>query len=162
MVKALILYNSLFGNTRLIAEKLALGIKENVSQVKIFNINEIEPDSLIEFDFIAIGGPTHNIGLSKDMKDFFKKKIKHLKLKGKTGFAFDTRKESKLNNKKYLMFENSAARKIESKMKRMKIKIIKPRESALIEPDRKGPLKPGVDEQFFLIGKEIGQKLVAI
>lgn len=160
MVKVLILYNSLFGNTKIVAEKLALGIKENVSLVEVLNIDEIDPESLIEYDFIAIGGPTHNIGLSKDMKDFFRNKVKHVKLKGKRGFAFDTRKESRMNNTKYLMFENSAARKIESKMKRMKIKIIKPRESALIEPDRKGPLKPGVAEQFVLIGKEIGKKLV--
>ena len=75
------------------------------------------------------------------------------------GFAFDTRRESKMNSKRYFIFENSAARRIQGRLKRMRIKIIKERESALIEPTRKGPLLPGVKEKFFQIGMELGQLL---
>ena len=159
MVKALVLYNSLFGNTRIVAEQLALGLQEEKIITDCISIKEIERDSIKNYDFIAIGGPTHNINLSKDMKEFFRTTLFHLKLKGKKGFAFDTRKESKMNAKHYFIFENSAARRIQSKLKRMKIKIIRDRESALIEPTRKGPLLPGVKEKFYLIGKELGLKL---
>ena len=159
MVKALVLYNSLFGNTKIVAEQIALGLQEENVLTDCVNIKEIDRNSLNNYDFIAVGGPTHNISLSKDMKEFFRTTLYHLKLKGKKGFAFDTRKESKMNSKRYFILENSAARRIQVKLKKMKLKIIKDRESALIEPDRKGPLLPGVKERFFQIGKELGQLL---
>ena len=159
MVKALIMYNSLFGNTRIIAEQLALGLQDEKIPTDCVSITDIDRESIKNYDFIAIGGPTHNISLSKEMKEFFSTTLYHLKLKDKKGFAFDTRKESKMNSKRYFILENSAARRIQRKLKRMHIKIIKDRESALIEPTRKGPLLPGVKEKFFLIGKELGRLL---
>lgn len=159
MIKALILYNSLFGNTKTVAEQLALGLQAENVFTDCVNIKEIKRENFVNYDFIAIGGPTHKISLSEDMKDFFKTTGNHLKLTGKQGFAFDTRKESKMNSKRYFIFENSAARRIEGKMKKMRIKIIKQRESALIEPNRKGPLQPGVKEKFFEIGKELAHLL---
>ena len=108
---------------------------------------------LVKFDFIAIGGPTHMAGVSKPMKEFLSE-LNNLSLRGKLGFAFDTRNESKFN-----IFDiNSAARGIEGKMKRSGIKILHPRESALVE-GREGPLIGKGEERFVEIGKNIAERL---
>ena len=112
---------------------------------------------LLDYDLIAIGGPTHKIGISKDMKMFLKG-LENTKLKNIKGFSFDTRIHSKMNKKSWLMFENSAARRIERKLKKMKVKIIKPRESAIVL-GREGPLEDGVEKKFVQIGRELGHLL---
>ena len=45
-------------------------------------------------------------------------------------------------------------------MKRMKIKIVKSRQSAIVN-GREGPLEPGVEGTFEDIGKEIGSILAS-
>ena len=158
MTRALILYDSLFGNTKKVAISLASGIKENGIEVNCLNINEIDCNTISTYNFIAIGGPTHNIGLSKQMKTFLQG-LEKIKMPGIKGFCFDTRYHSRLNKKRWLILENSAARKIERKMKAMKVQIIKSRQSALVEKGRKGPLLQGVENNFKNIGKEIGMIL---
>ncbi|MFX1538140.1 MAG: hypothetical protein ACFFDI_28425, partial [Promethearchaeota archaeon] len=73
---------------------------------------------------------------------------------------FDTRVPTRMNKKRWSMLENSAARKIEGKMKQMKIKIIKPRQSAIVY-GREGPLEDNVEATFKDLGKEIGSLLVS-
>jgi hypothetical protein len=58
------------------------------------------------------------------------------------------------------MLENSAARIIEGAMKRMKIRILLPRESAIVE-GREGPLDRGVENRFAEIGRELGRLLAS-
>ena len=123
------------------------------------SIDEVDINQISNYDFLAIGGPTHNIGMSKAMKEFLEK-LKSVNLRGMKGFSFDTRNQSRLNKKRWLMLENSAARKIEGKMKRMKIKIVKSRQSAIVN-GREGPLEPGVEGTFEDIGKEIGSILAS-
>ena len=78
------------------------------------SIDEVDINQISNYDFLAIGGPTHNIGMSKAMKEFLEK-LKSVNLRGMKGFSFDTRNHSRLNKKGWLMLENSAARKIEGK-----------------------------------------------
>jgi flavodoxin len=146
MIRALILYHSLFGNTKEVALSLAKGIEETGVETECLGIDEVRIDQIPNYDFLAIGGPTHMIGLSKDMKIFLKK-LKSINLKGIKGFSFDTRNPSRLNKKRWLVLENSAARKIEGKMKGMKIVIIKPRKSAIVY-GREGPLESNVEFSF--------------
>ena len=157
MTRALILYHSLFGNTKTIAINLANGIEESGIATDCLSIDEVDIDQISSYDFLAIGGPTHKIGMSKEMKAFLRK-IKAVNVRGMNGFSFDTRNNSRMNKKRWLILENSAARRIEGKMKRMKIRIIKPRQSAIVE-GREGPLESGVEEIFKEIGKEIGKIL---
>lgn len=91
---------------------------------------------------------------SKEMKEFLQK-LRTIELKGLFRFCFDTRNESKMNKKSLSVLENSAARSIERVMKRMKMKIIRPRVSAIVH-GREGPLESGVEESFVQIGREIG------
>ncbi len=154
MVRALVLYHSLFGNTKDVALSLAKGIEETGVETVCLSIDEVIIEKISDHDFLAIGGPTHMIGLSKEMKTFLKK-LNSVDLQKVKGFSFDTRNHSRLNKKRWFILENSAARKIEGKLKRMKVKIIKPRESAIVF-GREGPLESDVALTFQEIGKEIG------
>ncbi|MFX0050016.1 MAG: flavodoxin family protein [Candidatus Hermodarchaeota archaeon] len=157
MIRALILYHSLFGNTKEVALSLAKGLEESGIVTDCMGIDEVQINQIPSYDFIAIGGPTHMIGLSKAMKAFLKK-LKAVNLRKMKGFSFDTRNHSRMNKKHLFMLENSAAKRIEGKMKSMKIKIIKSRQSAIVY-GREGPLESGVEATFNKIGKEIGSIL---
>jgi flavodoxin len=159
MKRALVLYHSLYGNTREVAMSLAEGIREGGTETDCLSIVEVEIEEIPSYDFIAIGGPTHIIRPSKDMKEFLQR-LKTLDLKGRLGFAFDTRNHSRMNSRSWLMLENSAARIIEGSMRRMKIRILKPRESAIVE-GREGPLDTGVEDRFSEIGRELGRVLAS-
>ncbi|MFW9916065.1 MAG: flavodoxin family protein [Candidatus Thorarchaeota archaeon] len=154
MPRALVLYHSLYGNTKAIAISLAKGIEESAIVADCLSIDEVDLSQIKNYDFLAIGGPTHRIGLSKPMKAFLQK-LKSANPRGMKGFSFDTRNHSRLNKKRWLMLENSAARRIEGKMKRMKISIIQPRQSAIVF-GREGPLESGAEDRFRELGKEIG------
>ncbi|MFX0015074.1 MAG: flavodoxin family protein [Promethearchaeota archaeon] len=157
MVRALILYHSLFGNTKEVAMSLASGIEEAGVTTDCLGIDEVKLNQISSYNFLAIGGPTHMIGLSKAMKEFLKK-LKSVNLREVKGFSFDTRNPSRLNKKRWLILENSAARRIEGRMKKMKMRIIKPRQSAIVF-GREGPLDSDVDASFKAIGREIGNIL---
>ncbi|MFX1283427.1 MAG: flavodoxin family protein [Promethearchaeota archaeon] len=159
MVRALVLYHSLFGNTKDVALSLAKGIEETGIETVYMGIDEVNINQIPNYDFLAIGGPTHMIGLSKAMKAFLKN-LKSVNLRGMKGFSFDTRNHSRMNKKRWLILENSAARRIEGKMKSMKIKIIRPRQSAIVY-GREGPLESEVKVVFREIGKEIGAILIS-
>ena len=157
MKRAIVLYHSLFGNTREVAESLAQGIREEGIEVDCQSIDSVDINKIPDYDFIAIGSPTHMIRPSKEMKEFLKK-LKSLDLSGLAGFSFDTRNESRMNKSSWSVLENSAARSIERALKHMKVRVTRPRVSAIVH-GREGPLLSGVEDIFLQIGKEIGRTL---
>ncbi|MGY5853050.1 MAG: flavodoxin family protein [Candidatus Thorarchaeota archaeon] len=159
-MKALVLYHSLFGNTKTVAMSLTRGLQNSGVETDCLNIEEVNISTISDYDFLTIGSPTHMIRPSKEMKEFLER-LKTLDLKGLRGFSFDTRNESKMNQRKWSIFENSAARTIERWMKKRGIEIIRSRESAIVE-GREGPLDAGVEVTFEKIGTEIGNLLVSI
>jgi menaquinone-dependent protoporphyrinogen IX oxidase len=158
MKRALVLYHSLFGNTKKVALSLAQGIEETGVEVDCQSIDSVDITKITNYDFIAIGSPTHMIRPSKEMKEFLRT-LSSFNLSSLTGFSFDTRNESRMNSSSWSVLENSAAQSIERALKRMNVKIIRPRVSAIVQ-GREGPLDTGVEEHFLRIGIEIGQKLV--
>ncbi len=91
------------------------------------------------------------LGMSEPMKEFLEN-LNSVDISGKKGFCFDTRNQSRFNR-----FDlNSAAKRIEKKMKRMRVKMIKPRKSVMVE-GREGPLEEAAQEKFEKLGKEIAQ-----
>lgn len=146
---AVIIYDSEFGNTKKIAKALAFGISKHDIPVDCFKVDDIDIQNLVEYDLLAIGGPTHMLSLSKPMKEFIET-LNTVNLNGKKGFCFDTRNHSRFNR-----FDvNSAAKRIEKKLKRMKVVIIAPRKSAIVE-GREGPLDDNMEELFAQYGEEI-------
>lgn len=155
MTRAIVLYDSLHGNTMRVALSLAKGIEKADIEVKCLSIAEVDLGQLPNYDFVAIGGPTHMIRMSKPMKAFMER-LRSVNLRGKRGFAFDTRIDSRMNKKSWGGLENSAARRIESKMKKMKMEIVRPRQSAIVE-GTEGPLEEGTEAKFRKIGVEIAE-----
>jgi flavodoxin len=158
MMRAMVIYDSNFGNTERIARALAQGLERGGVNVNCLKIDQVDTGDLRGYDFIAIGGPTHMIRPSKPMKEFLDG-LGDVDLKGLKGFAFDTRNESRMNGKQWLVLENSAARVIEGVLRRMKVEIVRPRHSAIVE-GREGPLNNGTEDEFMEIGAEIASKLL--
>ena len=154
MKRALVLFHSLFGNTKAVAQSLARGLQETGLEVDCQGIDEVDINTIPNYDLIAIGSPTHMIRPSKQMKEFLER-LRILNLSGLVGFSFDTRNESRMNRRSFSVLENSAARSIEKALKRVKVRIIKPRVSAIVQ-GREGPLNVESEETFLEIGREIG------
>ena len=157
MRKGIVAYDSNYGNTERIARALALGLGEKGAEIDCLKVDRVDVGRLVEYDFMAVGGPTHVIGASKPMKEFLGR-LKGVDLRGLKGFGFDTRNESRMNSRAWLMLENSAARVIEGALRGARVDIVRPRRSAIVE-GREGPLQDGVEEAFTQIGVEIAETL---
>lgn len=151
MAKAIVIFDTVFGNTEKIARALVSGMEKQGINVDCFKVDEVDVDKLITYDFLAVGGPTHNLGMSEPMKEFLED-LSNVDISGKKGFCFDTRVESRFNR-----FDlNSAAKRIEKKMRKMGVKIIKSRQSVIVE-GREGPLEKRAQDTFERLGKEIAE-----
>jgi flavodoxin len=139
-----------------VARALARGLEERMA-VDCLRIGEVNTGRLQEYDFVALGGPTHMIRPSKPMKEFLEG-LRAVDLEGVRGFGFDTRNESRMNGGGWLLLENSAARVIEGVLRRRGARIVRPRLSALVE-GREGPLFEGMEERFTEVGAEIAAAL---
>jgi flavorubredoxin len=150
-MKALLIYDSIFGNTENVAKALSSGMREKGIEVDCVRANAVEIGTLSNYDMIVIGGPTHKVGLSETMKTLTKQ-LKKADVKNKLAFAFDTR-----YNKR---FAGSAANRIEQRMKQYGMKVVMSHQSAIVV-GREGPLEDGTGEKFKQIGAELARLAVA-
>ena len=70
MVKVFILYDSKYGNTKLVAEKIAEGLKIKEATVNAGYVREVGLDEAICSDLIVLGAPNHMGRPSRTMKRF--------------------------------------------------------------------------------------------
>lgn len=147
MSRAMVIYDTRFGNTEKVARVLARGIEKQGVKVDCVKADEVDVNKLVKYDFLAIGGPTHAFGISKPMRTFLEK-LKGVDIKGKKGFAFDTKYKSR--------WAGSAGKRIEKTLKRLGMSIVKPHSSAIVTGSE-GPLDEGMEEMFEQIGDEIGE-----
>ena len=96
MSKTIILYDSMFGNIEKLAKALTRGMKKPGIDATCKKVDGTQIDELANYEFIALGGPTHITGISKPMKTFLEK-LGEVDLKDKKGFCFDTRNYSRFN-----------------------------------------------------------------
>ncbi len=149
MSGAIIVYDTLFGNTEKIARALADGMEKQGVHANCLKVDEVDFSRLGEYDFLAIGGPTHAFGPSKPMKDFLQK-LEKVNLAGKRAFAFDTKVKFK--------FAGSAGKKVEKKLKKLGMEIVKSHVSAIVK-GKEGPLEEEAEETFRQIGIDIAKSL---
>ncbi len=64
-MKAVVLYESMFGNTRLIAEAIRSGLAE-LAETTLINVNAVTRSDIDAADLMVIGGPTHVHGMSRE------------------------------------------------------------------------------------------------
>jgi len=147
--KAIVIYDTQFGNTEKVARALASGIEEQGVQADCVKVDAVDVDKLTEYDLLALGGPTVAFGVSKPVKDFLEK-IEGIGLSGKKAFAFDT--------KVRFIFSGSAAKGIEARLKALGMSIVRSRSSAIVKGSE-GPLEEGAEEMFKQIGAEISRSI---
>ena len=62
-MRALVVHESMFGNTRRVAEAVAAGLRSRL-EVVLASADEA-PSILDGYDLVAVGGPTHAFGMSR-------------------------------------------------------------------------------------------------
>ena len=146
-MKALIVYDSVYGNT----EKIASAIGEAITpsnEVKVLRAGEANPSELASVDLLIVGSPTHGGRPTPAIRDFLNK-VPQTSLQGTNVAAFDTRIESK-----FARVFGYAAGRIASPLERKGGALITSPEGFFVK-GTKGPLKEGELERAAVWVKEI-------
>jgi hypothetical protein len=63
-MKAVVVYESMYGNTHLIADAIGAGLK-TAFDVSVVPVSQASPAVLADADLVVVGGPTHAHGMSR-------------------------------------------------------------------------------------------------
>ena len=154
-MKALIIYDSRFGNT----EKVARAIGEAITplgEAKVVRVGEANPSELVSIDFLIVGSPTHAGRATPVIKNFLKK-IPANALKNVGVAAFDTRfsaKDKGIGIRIVLGIFRYAAGRIASRLEHKGGHLAVEPMGFIVE-DSEGPLKKGELERAAIWAKEI-------
>ncbi|MDD4984479.1 MAG: flavodoxin domain-containing protein [Dehalococcoidales bacterium] len=90
MAKVIVVYDSLFGNTRQVGETIVEGMKETTNiDALVTKTKGVDLKKLGDYDLILIGSPNHVGGSTLGIRNFIGK-LGKLNLKGKWVAVFDT------------------------------------------------------------------------
>ena len=90
MAKAIIVYESKYGNTKLVAEAIVSGIKEiSGAEPILAELKKVRLDQITDFDAIEIGSPNHMGSATRSVRKFIDS-LGKLNLEGKYVAVFDT------------------------------------------------------------------------
>jgi len=90
MARAIIIYESKYGNTKLAAEAVAEGIKQTSGiEPAVIELKEVNLEGLTEFDAILIGSPNHMGNATRGIRKFIDR-LGKINLEGKRAAVFDT------------------------------------------------------------------------
>jgi len=90
MPKIVIAYESIYGNTKQVAETIAEGMKEkNGTIAALIHARDVDAKMLADYDVILIGGPNHMGGPTGPIKKIIKQLAKQ-NINGKKIGFFDT------------------------------------------------------------------------
>jgi flavodoxin I len=142
---ALLVYDSVYGNTENIARAIARGFSH---ELKLTHVNQAKSEYLDNIDLLIIGSPTQGGKATQNMLDFVDNlvvpRLKSFKLA-----VFDTR----LTSKKVGIF-GFAAKKIAENLKNKGVDFIISPEGFYVK-NAKGPLADGELEKAELWGKKL-------
>jgi Flavodoxin len=66
IMRALIVYESLYGNTHIIANSIAEGMRDKACDVTVVPVNRATAELVRGTDLLVVGGPTHMHGMSSN------------------------------------------------------------------------------------------------
>ncbi|MBD3406055.1 MAG: hypothetical protein GF411_08025 [Candidatus Lokiarchaeota archaeon] len=151
MKRVAIIYESLYGNTRQIAEEIRDGLRESGNiEVRLANPGGIHTDKLCDYDIILFGSPNHNQAPTLNIMKYIDR-VSIVGLENKFGAVFDTYTGGN---------EGIATKKLE---KTIKEKI--PGITLVIDgvsfkvSGRKGPLIEGETERARQMGRTLREKI---
>lgn len=144
-MKALVAFDSSYGNTERVAQAICAGMKEvGMVDVSCKRIESTSPDDFRQADVWVIGSPTHMGGPTRETK-------KALKIafgtgtEGKKGCAFDTR---------FAKVPGGAAEKVEAVMSERGVEILLKSEGFVVT-GMKGLLAEGEEAKAVGFGRRI-------
>lgn len=144
----LIIYDSVFGNTKKIAEIMGETLKEK-GQTFVLHVNDVTPVKLTEVNLVIIGSPTRAFNPTKSIRQLLKS-LPREGLKGIEVAVFDTRMCLEDTNSRLLELLvrvlGYAAEKIEAwSVKKGALLILK--HEGFFVHDTEGPLREGEEER---------------
>ena len=90
LARVIVAYESKYGNTKLVAEKIVEGMKEiGKIEVLLSELKEVDLNKIPNYDVILIGSPNHFGGPTWGVKKFIDK-LGKISLEGKLFAVFDT------------------------------------------------------------------------
>jgi flavodoxin len=160
-MKAVVLYESLYGNTEAVARAIAEGLAP-IGEVALARFGELPEGAAEEADLVVLGGPTHGWGMTKpasrkspDAEGYAAGAREWLEgarqAAGKMAAAFDTR----FGKPRWLT--GSAALRIARKLRRSGFRLILPPESFFVLRTE-GPLRDGEEDRARAWGAELAQR----
>ncbi len=144
-MKVLVVCDSLYGNTRQVAEAIGGAI---TGDVKVLCVGEVQPSDLEMLDLLIVGGPTQGGRASPAMRDFLDSLRKSV-IEGVDVAAFDTRMTTR-----WVKIFGYAAGKIGKALKKKGGNLLLKAEPFYVTGG-KGPLKEGELERAAAWAKQV-------
>jgi len=143
-MKGLVVYDSVHGNTKKVAEAVAETLR-SAGSVDVRHVSDVEPEEFAQLDVLVVGAPTHAFQPSPNAKKFLKR-IPAGALEGLRVAAFDTRISIEDTGSGVLSFMmrvfGYAAKPTADRLEKKGGKLALPPEGFFVE-DTEGPLKEG-------------------
>ena len=143
-MRALVVYDSVYGNTEEIAK--AIGGAISGGEVGVLRAGEVGPPELENISLLVVGAPTQGGRATPAIKDFLERVTK-AEINGLDAAAFDTRFSSKMTK-----IFGYAAGKIAASLKSKGANLVAEPEGFFVD-DKEGPLKEGELERAAAWGK---------
>jgi flavodoxin len=143
-MKAIVLYDSVFGNTKKVAEAIGSSLA-NRAQVELLQPSDQALKHLAGIDLLVVGSPTRGFRPTEAISDLLKR-VPSKDLKNTRVAAFDTRfkaDELKSATTRFVVKTGGyAAKRIASQLEKSGGTLVAPPEGFYVE-DTEGPLKAG-------------------
>jgi len=149
--RTIIVYESKYGNTRLVAEKIAERVREVPgTEVSLKELKGLDPNELDRFDAILVGSPNHMGNATRGIRKLIDR-LGELKAEGKSIAVFDTCLAGDYEK---------AVKKMERQIERKapELKILAPGLSIRVE-GMKGPIREGELPKSREFGDKIASRL---
>jgi flavodoxin len=146
-MKAVVIYDSSFGNTAKIAQAISNRLSNEAGDVELRQVGDVKPEQLLGLDVLIVGSPTQRCRPTPATSDFLKRIPKNA-LKGVKVAGFDTRfTQEKITSfgvvaSKLLNLIGYAAKPISKRLKKKGGNVAIPPEGFYVD-DTEGPLMEG-------------------